>query len=479
MMSLVTNMSLVNKQKVALAAFLVSALWGKKLNRNAGLMWLVKRLIGSLLTWVLPVAIPKAVSGVGSSGNKIADELTAKGCKRPLVVTDEMLVKHGLVQPCLDSLKNAGMQYQLFDAVVPNPHTELVEQGYELYKTGQCDSIIAFGGGSPMDCAKVIGAKVANPKPIKSYQGFFNVNRLGMRPLPLLIAVPTTAGTGSETTLAAIITLKEEKSKLSIIDLGLVPSVAVFDPEILAKLPPHITAATGMDALTHAIESYIGGWSTSFTRKMSLQATEKIFKNLLITYKYGSDLQAREQMLTASYEAGLAFTRANVGYVHAIAHQFGGLFHTPHGDANSMLLPHVLAFYLENEQPGLFSRTPLTDRLCELAVAAGLNDSRSSAQYVKSELAQQFVSRIREMNAEMKIPAEVPTMKASDVAHVASRALAEAHGTGHPMWNLKSYLFDLGYPVPKYMTHKDCAAIVAEVLPADEKRIWLKQQGLV
>jgi alcohol dehydrogenase class IV len=346
----------------------------------------------------------------------------------------------------------------------------LVEQGYELYKTGRCDSIIAFGGGSPMDCAKVIGAKVANPQPITAYQGYFNVNMLGLKPLPLLIAVPTTAGTGSETTVAAIITLKREQRKLAIADLGLVPSVAVFDPQILEKLPPHITAATAMDALTHAIESYIGGWSTSFSRKMSLQATEKIFKNLLTTYKNGSDLQAREQMLTASYEAGLAFTRANVGYVHAIAHQFGGMFHTPHGDANAMLLPHVLAFYLKDEQPGLFSATPLTDRLCDLAGVAGL--PKLSA---KAEVAQQFVQRIREMNAEMKIPAEIKEMKASDVANVVSRALAEAHGTREPIWNLKSYLFDLGYPVPKYMTPKDCAAIVAQVLPADEKKIWLNQ----
>jgi len=474
--------SLINmriEKKIVLAACLVAALWGKKMNRNARLVWLVKRLIGFLLVRVLPFGIPKAVSGVGSSGSKIVGELTAKGCKRPLVVTDEMLVKHGLVKPCLESLKGAGMEYQVFDAVVPNPHTELVEQGYELYQKNQCDSIIAFGGGSPMDCAKVIGAKVANPQPIEAYQGYFNVNMLGLKPLPLLIAVPTTSGTGSETTIAAIITLKQERKKLAIADLGLIPSVAVFDPQILEKLPPHITGATGMDALTHAIESYIGGWSSSFTRKMSLQATEKIFKNLLTTYKNGSDLQAREQMLTASYEAGLAFTRANVGYVHAIAHQFGGMFHTPHGEANAMLLPHVLAFYLEDEQPGLFSPVPLTDKLCDLAAAAGLHDLRSPAPSAKAEAAQQFVTRIRAMNAEMKIPAEVPTMKASDVADVVSRALAEAHGTREPIWKLKSYLFDLGYPVPKYMTPKDCAAIVAKVLPADEKKIWLHQQGLM
>jgi len=473
---MVSLMQMGRKKKMAFAIWLVAVLWGKKLNRNAGHMWLLKRLLGFLMGRVMPIPIPRAVTGVGSSA-QIGRELTGMGCKRPLVVTDEMLMKHGLVKPCLDSLTAAGMEHQVFDAVVPNPHTELVEQGYELYKTGKCDCIIAFGGGSPMDCAKVIGAKVANPQNIESYQGFFNVNMLGFKPLPPLIAVPTTAGTGSETTVAAIITLKKESRKLMIADLGLVPSVAVFDPQILEKLPQHITAATGMDALTHAVESYIGGWSSPFSRQMSLQATGKIFRNLLNTYKNGADLQAREQMLTASFEAGLAFTRANVGYVHAIAHQFGGMFHTPHGDANAMLLPHVLAFYLEDEQPGLFSSTPTTDTLCDLAGAAGLHDVRSPTPSAKAEAAQNFVTRIREMNAEMKIPAEVPTMKASDVDAVVSRALAEAHGTRNSIVNIVSYLFDLGYPVPKYMTPKDCAAIVAKVLPADEKKIWESSVG--
>lgn len=472
-------MSLVHmgrKKKIAFAIWLVAAVWGKKLNRNAGHMWLVKRFLGFLMGRLVPVPIPKPITGVGSSA-QIGKVLTEMGCKRPLVVTDEMLMKFGLTKPCLDSLKDAGMEHQVFDAVVPNPHTELVEQGYEIYKTGKCDCIIAFGGGSPMDCAKIIGAKVANPQNIEYYEGFFNVNMFGLKPLPPLIAVPTTAGTGSETTVAAIITLKKESRKLMIADFGLVPSVAVFDPQILEKLPPHITAATGMDALTHAVESYIGGWSSPFTRKMSLQATEKIFKNLLTTYKNGADLQAREQMLTASYEAGLAFTRANVGYVHAIAHQFGGLFHTPHGDANAMLLPHVLAFYLEAEQPGMFSSTPTTDTICDLAGAAGLHDLRSATPSAKADAAQLFVARIREMNAEMKIPADVPTMKASDVDEVVSRALSEAHGTRNGFLHLPSYLLDLGYPVPMYMTPKDCAAIVAKVLPADEKKIWESKVG--
>jgi len=195
-----------------------------------------------------------------------------------------------------------------------------------------------------MDTAKVIGAKVSNPQSVESYQGFFKATWAGLRPLPPFLAVPTTAGTGSETTVAAIITLKKQNKKIAIMDLGLVPRHAVLDPQILEKLPRHITAATGMDALTHAIESFVSGMATAHTQALSLSAIEKTFKHLQASYENGSDMAARDGMLQASFEAGLAFTRANVGYVHAIAHQLGAMFHTPHGDANAMLLPHVLDF---------------------------------------------------------------------------------------------------------------------------------------
>jgi len=259
-----------------------------------------------------------------------------------------------------------------------------------------------------------------------------------------------------------------------------VPSVAVFDPQILAKLPKHITAATGIDALTHAVESFIGGWSTDYTRKMSLSATQRIFKHLLRSYHEGGDLQAREEMLTASFEAGLAFTRANVGYVHAIAHQLGGMFHTPHGDANAMLLPHLLHFYINNEQHGLFSgSTPTTDLLAQLAKAANLVPSSSGTAAERRCAAEKFIARIEEMNVEMNIPSEVKGMQAVHVNEVAARALTEAHGSRCSPLDFKNYMFDLGYPVPKYMTQAECAGIVAKVLPCAERTQWEKSSSVI
>jgi len=298
----------------------------------------------------------------------------------------------------------------------------------------------------------------------------------GLKPLPPLIAVPTTAGTGSETTMAAVISIKKANKKIAIADIGLVPRVAVLDPQLLEKLPKAVAAATGMDALTHAVESYIGGWATSFTREKSLAATEKIFKYLLTTYYNGGDLAAREQMLNAAFEAGLAFTRANVGYVHAIAHQLGGMFHTPHGDANAMLLPHVLDFYLEDETEES-GQLYCTNMFCELARVGGLADHTPMDPATKRTLARRFVSRIRELNLEMNIPSEVKNMKAEHVEEVTGRACREAHGEQYGISNIKGYLLDLGYPVPKYLTHSRCAAIVAEVLPAEEKKLWQQRQN--
>lgn len=453
----------------AAVLFGLLAALAKRSYRNAKMLWLVKRFLGSVLGRVVRIPVPRVVSGAGST-SKVAAVLSELGCKKPLVVTDENLVKFGLVKPCTDALAAAGLQYEIFDKVVPNPPSELVEQGYEIYKNG-CDSIIAIGGGSPMDTAKVIGAKVANPKNVEAYAGYFNVNMFGLRPLPPFIAVPTTAGTGSETTVAAMISITSENKKIMIADFGLVPRVAVLDPSILEKLPKTVTAATGMDALTHAIESFLSGWSTSFTRGKSLGATGKILQQMLTTYQNGGDFVARENMLNASFDAGLAFTRANVGYVHAIAHQFGGMFHTPHGDANAMLLPHVLDLYIEDE--GLNGAgMHCTNLYCQLAQAGGLSDTIPSDADAKSSLARRLVAKIRQLNTDMAIPTEVKEMKAEHVREVAQRALREAHGELHGFSKPIAHLLDLGMPVPKYITLARCEAIIAEVLPLEQKRIW-------
>lgn len=317
-----------------------------------------------------------------------------------------------------------------------------------------------------MDTAKIIGAKVCNPKPVKDYQGYFMATHLHLKKLPPFIAVPTTAGTGSETTIAAVISVPEEEKKIAIMDFGLVPHYAVLDPEIIEKLPKHITAATGIDALTHAIESFLSGWSSGYTRSLSTTAVTKIMKNMTKSFDNGSDLQAREAMLDASFKAGIAFTRANVGYVHAIAHQLGGMFHTPHGEANAMLLPYVLDFYLSDER-GSESKQLCVNMYCELAVACGMEKSLPKDAESRRKLADRFIASIRDMNAHMGIPTNVPKMKKSDVKAVAARALREAHGQLYSAFvNPFSWFTDLGYPTPKYMTLEDCESIVEKVLPA-------------
>lgn len=463
-----------------LGLLVVAALLAKRRYKNAALPWLVKRLAGWLLLRIVKIRVPEVVSGRGSTG-RIGELVRSRGLRKPLVVTDEMLVKHGLVQQCLDSIKGSGLDSILFDKVVPNPPSDLVDEGYEIYKTQGCDCIVAFGGGSPMDTAKVIGAKVCNPAPVEAYEGFFRATWAGLRTMPLLVAVPTTAGTGSEATVAALINVTRLRRKIAIADFGLVPRVAVLDPQVLEKLPKAITAATGMDALTHAIESYMSGISNAFTRRNSLSAIRRIFKYMEASYSDGSDLEARGEMLQASYEAGLAITRANVGYVHGIAHQLGGMFGTPHGDANAMLLPHVMEFYLADEADG--SETSCTDFFCDMAVAAGLSNRAAAgapaasprgaaSENTRRRFAQQFLEEVRRLIRATNIPTDVPQMKASDVKEVATRALRESHGTQHnPLVKPLSWLLDIGYPNPKYMTQAQCEAIVEKILPASERTV--------
>jgi len=461
----------MGRTKKAVLILALGVALAKRSYPKAKLIWLIKRFLGALFTRILPIPRPRVESGAGSI-SKVAKALTDLGCKRPLVVTDEVLVSHGLVKKCTDSLQEAGLSHVVFQDVVPNPHSELVEAGFVMYRDSGCDSIVAIGGGSPMDVAKVIGAKVCNPKPILQYQGALMVSTLPMAPSPPpLVAVPTTAGSGSETSIAAVITMKEADQKILIADLSLVPTVAVLDPELLAKLPRQVTAATGMDALTHAIESFVSFWSTDSSRKLSLQASEKIFHNLIPSYKNANDLAAKEAMMLGSFEAGAAFTKVGLGYVHAIAHQLGGMFHTPHGVANAMLLPHVLDFYLQDEVGS--SSGPCTDLYCQLAEAAGIAQGPATMPgAARLEIAQRFVAHLFHMSAELEIPSAVQEMKASDIPAVASRALNEAHGSQHGLGKPLMWLLDIGSPVPKYMSYSDCCRIVAKVLPPAEKQQW-------
>ncbi|MEM7294982.1 MAG: iron-containing alcohol dehydrogenase, partial [Pseudomonadota bacterium] len=276
----------------------------------------------------LTVPIPETLEGPGSVKQLPTIIKESHKVSKLLLVTDKGITSIGLMTGLIEALDDADLAYSVFDGVQPNPTIENIEAGVAAYSEEACDGIIAFGGGSAMDCAKMIGARATNPdKSVKDMRGGFKIPN----GLPPFFAVPTTAGTGSECTLAAVVTDAENHEKFSVAALNIVPLTAVLDPELMIGLPPHITAHTGMDALTHAVESYIGRLDTPYTRENSEKAVKIIFEDLEPVYTNGNDLERRANVALASYCAGLAFTRALVGYVHAIAHNLGGLYGVPHG----------------------------------------------------------------------------------------------------------------------------------------------------
>jgi len=387
---------------------------------------------------LLPYPVPGLLTGPGSVA-QLAENISVRGLKHVLVVTDKGLMSIDLPKGFLASLSERGIAYTVFDDVQPNPTIENIEHGVYAYRNHRCDAIVAFGGGSPMDCAKAIGARLGNPfLSVRQMEGLFRV----LLPIPPFFCVPTTAGTGSECTIVAVITNTASHRKFVITDLKLMPKLAVLDPELMAGLPPHITAATGMDALTHAVEAYIGLSGTAFTDDNAERAVRLIFANLEECYRNGANLEARYQMSLASYCAGMAFTRAYIGYVHAIAHNMGGLYGVPHGQANAIILPHVLKF----------SRVEAAPKLASLARLVDLGDSGDSGAPGASDeaLATAFIEAIEQMNERMGIPTTIAELQASDIPMIAERALAEAHPD---------------YPVPRFMNRQECTDLLTALLP--------------
>ena len=381
-------------------------------------------------TKILNFRQPELFSGPGSS-LQLCEAIARSGVKKLLVVSDAMLVKIGLLQPMLDKLKALGVQTVLYDGVQPDPTIEQIETGLALLKREQCTAILAIGGGSSMDAAKVIAARATNPHKIAWMAGLM---RILFKPMPLYV-VPTTAGTGSEVTIAAVVSDPANTRKFAIMDPKLVPVGAALDGQLMTGLPPPITAATGMDALTHAVEAYISRNATAATDAEALEATRLIMQNLPRAMADGSDLDARQNMALASYKAGVAFTTAGVGYVHAISHNFGARYHVPHGLANAIVLPYVLDY----------SKPACTRRLAELAEAGGLRQGSET----ETELADRFVSHIRALNEQFKIPQKVEKLRAEDVPAITDAALKEAHWT---------------YAVPRYMDRPTCETLVRQML---------------
>jgi len=359
--------------------------------------------------YLLPWKKPALIEGDGSFAG-LPEFVKSKGFDNVIVITDKGLMKTGLLKPLFKGLDKAGVNYTLCDNVEPNPKIDDIEEAVAMYKKNGCRAIIAVGGGSPMDTAKAVGARIARPgKTIKKLGGTLKV----LRKIPTLFAVPTTAGTGSETTVAAVVTDRETHHKYSINDLFLIPPYAVMDPVLLVGLPPFITATTGMDALTHAVEAYLTVDRPKYCREACEEAVIAIFKYIEKAYKKGTDVVARRELLYASFKAGLAFTRCGVTYVHPIAHTLGGLYNVPHGLANAVILPYCLEYYGPKVYPRLA-------RLADLTVLP--NRGRT-----EEEKAHAFIAEIRRMNKAMKLQDKFDCIRDEDVDQIVKWALSEAH----------------------------------------------------
>ena len=376
---------------------------------------------------------PELISGEGASSEAV-NVLKKRGYLRPLIETDPGVYSLGLTKNLEDSLTKAGYSYALYHDVVANPTFDCINEAKSLAVKKNCDSIIAIGGGSSLDTAKTVGALIANPhSSIASLRGILKVRKR----YPLLVAIPTTAGTGSEATVAAVVVNPKTHEKFAINDPKLIPQVCLHDSALLAKLPPKIIAATGMDALTHAVEAFIGHERTGKTKRYSIEAVRLIDGNLYAFYQNPSNQKARLAMQRASYLAGVSFTRSYVGYVHAIAHTLGGQYNIPHGLANAIILPHVLRAYGRNaDKP-----------LARLSDALQLTKNTAS----RHDKALAFIAWIDDMNAKMDIPKTFNhVIIPSDIPLLAKRADKE----GNPL-----------YPVPKEYSAAELALLYKEIDP--------------
>lgn len=380
----------------------------------------------------LGIKEPKIIEGEHSL-EKAPILLKENGLKKPLIVTDNGIHVLNILAPLFDSLKRENVEYAYFYDVVANPTIKNINDGLKIFNESGCDSIIVVGGGSAIDAAKMIGALATNKdKTVEKLRGILKIRKA----LPFLVAVPTTAGTGSETTLASVVVNEETHHKYAVNDPHLIPKYAILDPTLLVGLPPKITSTTGMDALTHAVEAYIGRSNTKKTKKAAVEAIKLINENLYLSYVDGKNLTYRKNMQKAAFLAGVAFTRAYVGYVHAIAHSLGGKYNVPHGLANAIILPYVLEAFGKNAYSKL---AQLSDEisLCE-----------KSAK--KETKARAFICWICELNKKMEIPEKFDiSYNEKDVSEMIDHAFKE----GNPL-----------YPVPKEFSKEDFRKIYRIIL---------------
>ena len=370
----------------------------------------------------MPV-LPYHKTQVFHSINDIVTILNKENKNCALIVSDQGIRQSGIIDILTGILKQANIQYTVYDQTRANPTIYNIEEGLKLYKQNKCDSLIAIGGGSSMDCAKAIGARVVYPKKnVQQMKGLMHV----LKKIPTLVTIPTTAGTGSEVTVTAVITDPDKKHKYTLNNFTFIPYYAILDPKLTVTLPKSLTATTGMDALTHAVEAYIGRSTTRETRKLAIEATQLVFTNILNAYNNGLDINVRANMLMAAYKAGIAFSKSYVGYIHAIAHSLGGQYNIPHGLANAVLMPYVLEGY------GKY----VYKKLHKLAISVGLSNKEESSKTG----AEKFINAIKNLNKQMNIPANFDMIEDKDIPQMARYAAKEAN----PL-----------YPVPKLMNRKE------------------------
>ncbi len=375
-----------------------------------------------VIATLMPGSSHMLFAGQGSSA-QLCRHMQRSGARRVLIVTDKPLVELGIVAQATHALDHSITGQVTFADVLPDPSFEIVEAGAALYHAEQCDAILAIGGGSSIDAAKVIGVTVSCEGNVRDYVGLGKIKN----PIPPLFAIPTTSGTGSEATAGAVITDSATHEKNTIIGPELIPLAACIDPALLTGLPPAITAATGIDALTHAIESYIGTWDRGNSRQLAANATRLIFQHLESAVRDGKDLADRDALAHAAYQAGQAINQVHVGNVHAIAHQLGALYGTPHGLANALVLPHVLQLSLNA------ARKPLAEL----------------AELIGQHSAEDFIQAIRDLNGNIGVPTALDSLRREDFPAIIRRARKEA----------------FAYPTPHFMSEADVQTVLEKILP--------------
>lgn len=381
------------------------------------------------VTYFLNIPKPTLLMGKGSSLS-LCETVSQFGLNKIMIVTDRALYQLGLLEPLLMQLQTSRMPYSLFTGVEPDPTFDVVEKGLQHYRAENCDAILAIGGGSSIDAAKVIALAASNNVEPQQLIGILK----GRKPAAPFFVITTTAGTGSEATIGAVISDTISHKKELVIDTKLVPLVAALDPDLMKGLPPAITAATGMDALTHLVESYLSGMANEESDYYARSGIQMIFENLPLVYKRGNMLKAREKMALASYYGGLTINIAGLGYVHAFSHQLGAHYGIPHGLANATVLPYVLEF----------NKATSADRMAQISRFLNLALPGDSEKH----LAEKFIHAVKSLIKQLDINPVIPQIKKEDYSKIIQHAFKEANST---------------YAVPKYMSYDEAEELLDKI----------------